>query len=96
VHKLTAELADLYGLRDRGRIASGAAADIVVFDLEEIDPGPLTRVRDLPGNEERLIANQPRGIEDVLVNGVPITRDGESLVTTMRERPGHILRAVPR
>ena len=93
VHKLTAELADLYGMADRGRLAVGAAADIVVFDLADLDPGPLTRVRDLPGDEERLIADQPTGIEFVFVNGTPITEHGTSLVATMQERPGQLLRA---
>jgi N-acyl-D-amino-acid deacylase len=94
VHKLTAELADLFGLADRGRLVPGAAADVVVFDLESLDPGPLRRVRDLPGDEERLVADSPTGIEHVLVNGVPITAHGESLVATMHERPGTILRAL--
>jgi N-acyl-D-amino-acid deacylase len=93
IHKLTAELADMFGLRDRGRLAPGAAADIVVFDLETLDPGPLRRVRDLPGDEERLIADAPVGIDHVFVNGVPITAHGESLVRTMTARPGQILRA---
>ncbi len=93
VHKLTAELADVYGMADRGRLLVGAAADIVVLDMETVDPGPLRRVRDLPGNEERLIADQPTGIDHVLVNGLAITSHGESLVATMPERPGRILRA---
>ncbi len=93
VHKLTAELADLFGITDRGRLAVGAAADIVVFDLATIDPGPLTRVRDLPGDEERLIADRPTGIDHVFVNGVAITENGVSLVGSMRERPGQLLRA---
>jgi len=84
VHKLTAELADLFGVRDRGRLAPGAAADVVVFDLDALDPGPLRRVRDLPGDEERLIADEPRGVEHVLVNGVPITTHGESHVQSAR------------
>jgi N-acyl-D-amino-acid deacylase len=92
VYKLTAELADLFGLADRGRLAPGSAADIVVIDLDHLDPGPLRRVRDLPGDEERLIADSPQGIEHVLVNGVPITSGGESRAMTMRERPGQILR----
>ncbi len=93
IQKLTSELADLFGIKDRGRIAVGAAADLVVFDLETLDPGPLRRVRDLPGDEERLIADQPMGIEQVFVNGVAITRDGRSLVENLSERPGQILRA---
>ena len=93
VHKLTAELADLYSIHDRGRLAVGAAADIVIFDLDDLDPGPLTRVRDLPGDEERLIADRPSGIDFVFVNGVPITEHGQSLVSTMHSRPGQLLRA---
>ncbi len=92
VYKLTGELADLYGLTDRGRLVPGSAADVVVIDLDEVDPGPLRRVRDLPGDEERLVADAPRGIDQVFVNGTAITRNGESLVGTMRERPGQILR----
>jgi N-acyl-D-amino-acid deacylase len=92
VYKLTAELADLYGLADRGRLVPGAAADVVVMDLDQVDPGPLRRVRDLPGDEERLVADAPRGIDHVFVNGTAITRKGESLVGSMRERPGQILR----
>jgi N-acyl-D-amino-acid deacylase len=92
VYKLTAELADLYGLADRGRLVPGSAADVVVLDLAEVDPGPLRRVRDLPGDEERLVADAPRGIDHVLVNGTAVTRHGESLVGSMRERPGQILR----
>jgi N-acyl-D-aspartate/D-glutamate deacylase len=93
IQKLTSELADLYGIADRGRIAVGAAADLVVFDLESIDPGPLRRVRDLPGDEERLIADQPKGIEHVFVNGVAITENGRSLVGELAARPGKLLRA---
>lgn len=93
IQKLTSELADLYGIADRGRIAVGAAADLVVFDLAALDPGPLRRVRDLPGDEERLVADQPRGIEFVCVNGVAITENGRSLVGELAERPGRILRA---
>ena len=93
VHKLTAELADLFGITNRGRLTVGAAADIVVFDLDTIDPGPLTRVRDLPGDEERLVADRPTGIDHVFVNGVAITENGVSLVGSMSARPGQILRA---
>ena len=95
IYKLTGELADLFDLSDRGRLAAGAAADIVVFDPEVVDPGPLRRVRDLPGDEERLIADEPSGIDHVLVNGVAITSHGKSRATTMTERPGQVLRAHP-
>jgi len=93
IHKLTQEPAALFGLRDRGRIGVGAAADLVVFDLDTLAPGPLRRVRDLPGDEDRLIADEPAGIDHIFVNGVAITSHGESRVATMGERPGTLLRA---
>ena len=50
VRKMTSMPADQIGLRDRGRIARGARADIVVFDAAQvkdeatfIDPAPLPR-----------------------------------------------------
>ena len=95
IHKLTWEPAKLFGLDDRGRVCEGAAADLVVFDLDKLAPGPLRRVRDLPGNEERLVADEPAGIDHIFVNGVAITSNGESRVATMDERPGTLLRARP-
>ena len=95
IHKLSGEPAALFGLADRGTIREGAAADLVVFDLDKLSPGPLRRVRDLPGDEERLIADEPVGIEHIFVNGVAITSHGVSRVGTMRERPGTLLRARP-
>lgn len=93
IQKLTTELADFYGIADRGRIAVGCAADLVVFDLATLDPGPLRRVRDLPGDEERLVADRPSGIDWIFVNGVAITENGRSRVADMNERPGQMLRA---
>jgi N-acyl-D-amino-acid deacylase len=93
VRKLTSELAGIYGITDRGRIVEGAAADLVVLDLDALDPGPLRRVRDLPGDEERLVADAPRGIEHVFVNGTAITADSRSLVGELRDRPGRLLTA---
>ena len=95
IHKLTWNPSRLFGLADRGRVRIGSAADLVVFDLDTLSPGPLRRVRDLPGDEERLIADEPGGIDHILVNGVAITRNGESLVATMNERSGTLLRARP-
>ena len=76
VHKLTGEPARVYGLTDRGRIAEGAAADLVVFDPDTVAPGPLRRVWDFPADGERLVADSPSGITHTLVNGLPIRIDG--------------------
>ena len=86
IHKLTWEPAKLFGLADRGRVREGAAADLVVFDLDTLSPGPLRRVRDLPGDEERLIADEPAGIDHIFVNGVAITRQ-ERHASRRGERP---------
>jgi N-acyl-D-aspartate/D-glutamate deacylase len=91
IHKLTGELARVLGI-DRGRLAVGAPADIVVLDLDRLDVGPIRRVSDMPAGGERLIADNPAGYAHVLVNGVPIRRDG---VPVPDARPGSILRSRP-
>ncbi|MBW2422088.1 MAG: amidohydrolase family protein [Deltaproteobacteria bacterium] len=77
IRKLTGELADLVRLNGRGYLRPGYAADIVVLDWETLDPGPTRRVWDLPADGNRLIADQPRGLRHVLVNGEPIRLDGK-------------------
>jgi N-acyl-D-aspartate/D-glutamate deacylase len=91
VHKLTAEPAAVYGLTDRGTIAEGMAADLVVFDPATVAPGPLRRVRDFPADGERLTADAPSGVSHVLVNGTPIRLDGEQ-VPSPDLLPGVVLR----
>jgi N-acyl-D-aspartate/D-glutamate deacylase len=71
VRKITGDLADAFGLKDRGRLAPGAAADIVVFDPDTIGCGPIALRNDLPSGEPRLYADSI-GIEQVIVNGVPV------------------------
>ena len=56
VQRLTSEPADFFGLRDRGRLAVGTAADIVVFDSNTVGSGRRPEMRyDLPGNGRRLV-----------------------------------------
>ncbi len=69
VHLMTDKPARLYGLKDRGRLAEGAHADVVVFDPERVRSAGARRVFDLPGETMRLTADS-EGIELVLVNGV--------------------------
>ena len=92
VRKLTGEFADVLGL-DRGYLAVGRPADVVVVDFEQLDPGPVRRVRDMPADGERLVADAPEGIDAILVNGVPIRRDGATIPLADEDRPGHILRS---
>jgi N-acyl-D-amino-acid deacylase len=88
VRKMSAEPADLFGFVRRGYLREGYWADVCVFDPETVGPGPLRRVRDFPANAERLTAEEPDGVRHVLVNGVPIRRDGCSLINSLDRRPG--------
>jgi len=88
VHQLSDVPARLYGLRSRGRVVSGWAADLVVFDPATVGDGPLRTRDDLPGGASRLYA-EATGIKTVLVNGVPIVEDGEFTSYA----PGRVLRS---
>jgi N-acyl-D-aspartate/D-glutamate deacylase len=88
VRQLTDVPARLYGLRDRGRVAPGYHADLVVFDPSRVAPGPERTVDDLPAGAARLYADAV-GIEQVLVGGVTIALDGRLTGAT----PGTLLRS---
>jgi N-acyl-D-amino-acid deacylase len=90
VFKMTGEPAAIFGLTGRGTIAPGAWADLCVFDPRTVGPGPVRRVHDLPGGEDRLLADRPQGIRHVLVNGVPIRRD-EAALEDPTLLPGRVL-----
>jgi N-acyl-D-aspartate/D-glutamate deacylase len=75
VRKITAETADIWGLKDRGRLAPGQAADIVIFDPDGIDRDEERAVFDMPGDGMRYVRGA-LGIEAVLVNGQIAWRDG--------------------
>jgi N-acyl-D-aspartate/D-glutamate deacylase len=92
VRKLTGEIAHLLEV-DRGLLQVGAPADVVVIDYERLSPGPIRRVCDFPADGERLVADQPAGIDHVLVNGVPIRLNGVSLAGGLEPKPGRILRS---
>ncbi len=86
VARLTAEAADFVGLADRGRIRAGAAADLVVFDPEEVRPQAVELRDDLPGGESRQF-KRARGIEFVVVNG-QVAVEGDTLTGNL---PGRVL-----
>jgi N-acyl-D-aspartate/D-glutamate deacylase len=69
VRRMTSDPADFFGIRDRGRIKPGLAADIVIFDPATVgSAGRPERRYDLPGGAKRMVMRS-RGIEMTLVNG---------------------------
>src|SRR5688572_2314453 len=69
VRRMTSDPADFFGIKDRGRIAPGMAADIVIFDPATVaSEGRPERLYDLPGGAKRMVMRS-RGIEYTLVNG---------------------------
>jgi N-acyl-D-aspartate/D-glutamate deacylase len=70
VQRMTADPADFFGIRDRGRLAPGLAADVAIFDPATVGSvGRPERRFDLPGGAKRMVMLS-RGIEYTLVNGV--------------------------
>ena len=89
VHALTGRPADVVGLTNRGRLAEGCAADVVIFDADTIKASPLRRVHDLPAGADRIICEAP-GLETVIVNGTVIRHDGNAVAGDAL--PGQMLR----
>jgi N-acyl-D-aspartate/D-glutamate deacylase len=88
---LTARAAEVCGIADRGRLALGLAADVVVFDPETVGAGELQRVYDFPGGADRLIS-EASGIEAVIVNGALLRQHNRDMVDPAGPLPGRILR----
>jgi len=78
------------GFQDRGVLTEGAAADVVVYDLDalDIDPHWIGSVaHDLPGNEWRRVQHAI-GYRYIMVNGTITFEDGSCTGAT----PGRLLR----
>jgi N-acyl-D-aspartate/D-glutamate deacylase len=88
VRHITDVPARLFGLVERGRLAEGWIADVVVFDPETIDSGEVRMIRDLPGDSGRLYA-EAIGVEKVFVNGRLTVEAGKPT----GELPGTLLKS---
>lgn len=88
VTHLTDRPARLYGLRDRGRLAQGYFADVVIFDPATVAPAPVSVQFDLPAGAGRVYGGA-EGIAHVLVNGVPCVQGS----TLLDARPGTLMRS---
>jgi N-acyl-D-aspartate/D-glutamate deacylase len=80
--------AQLYGLKDRGRLATGYHADVVVIDPATVAARPIEIRHDLPGGSWRLYG-EADGIDHVLVNGTEIVDHGR----LTGARPGRVMRS---
>ena len=87
VRMLTLVPATLWGFADRGLIREGMAADLVVFDPENIAAEMPEVVDDLPSGARRLV-QRTRGIAATVVNGEVLLRDGKHTGAL----PGQLLR----
>lgn len=80
VHMLTWRLAEFFGLHDRGLIEVGKAADITVFDLDEIEMRPEKKTWDVwdgTGGRTYRYTRDPAPMRLTLVNGEPTFDRGE-------------------
>lgn len=78
IHKMTGKLAEVLGLKKRGLLKEGYAADVLVIDPELVrDKGEYTDPNHLS-----------EGIDYSIVNGVVIINDGKAV----EERAGQVLR----
>ena len=68
VRRLTSQPAQVFGMRQRGSIREGYAADLLLFDPQTVARGPKRRVFDLPGGGPRLTTDAV-GVRGVWVNG---------------------------
>ena len=88
VAALTSRVAEFLGLADRGTLEVGKAADLVVFDPDDVGALPVQTLDDIPGGGTRMTKGA-RSISWVVVNGVPIVENG----TPTSAVPGRVLGA---
>jgi N-acyl-D-aspartate/D-glutamate deacylase len=75
------------GIKDRGALREGMAADIVIYDLNRLKSMPEEILQDLPANEWRRV-QRCEGYRWIMVNGQPIFEEGKCTDAT----PGKLLR----
>jgi N-acyl-D-aspartate/D-glutamate deacylase len=89
VQTVTSRPADLYRLRDRGRLVPGACADLILFDPATVARGEKRRVFDLPGGASR-IDTPAVGLHGVWVNGQRVVDERGPIRDA--GRPGQLMR----
>lgn len=89
VKRITSEPAAFFGIADRGVLKPGMAADVAIFDFDQIGCPERPEIRfDLPGGGRRLVT-EARGVKYTIVNGRILFEDGHH----SGELPGRVLRS---
>ena len=88
-HQLSGLPAQVFGLRARGVLKTGYAADLLLFDPTTVNRGPKQRLQDLPGGAARLVT-PAIGVQGVWVNGMRVA-DARG-AQQPPPRPGRLLR----
>jgi N-acyl-D-aspartate/D-glutamate deacylase len=76
VRRLTSDAADLFGIRDRGRLVPGAFADVNVIDFDSLRLPAPTYVTDFPNGAGRYVQGG-EGYDCTIVNGQVFMEHGE-------------------
>ena len=88
VHKLTQVPATVFGIPDRGLLAEGKVADLVLFDPDTVSAKTPRYAYDLPCNGRRLVA-ESEGIKATFVAGTQLYDEGKH----SGAMPGRVLRS---
>ena len=89
VRRLTSDPARKFRIPERGLIAPGYHADLLLFDPAAVGVTRMEKARDLPAGGTRMV-RRPRGVHGVWVNGVQVF-DGERYAA-LDCGPGEVLR----
>jgi N-acyl-D-aspartate/D-glutamate deacylase len=87
IHKLTFQVASVYGLPQRGLLRPGYWADLTLFDPSTVRPCEPEWAEDYPANTRRLV-QRSEGLHYTIVNGQVIYQDGR----LSGDLPGTVLR----
>ena len=88
VHKLTQVPATVFGIPDRGVLAEGKVADLVLFDPDTVSAKTPRYAYDLPCNGRRLVS-ESEGIKATFVAGTQLYDEGKH----SGAMPGRMLRS---
>ncbi len=76
VRELTFNVASIFGIRDRGLVWPGWAADLVLFDPDTVDAEDVEEANDYPAGFKRVLQHA-RGVHYTIVNGEVLVENGD-------------------